>query len=439
MRGNNPPKGFWYRFGHLFKRLFPERQIHLRTGGKVSFLRFSTFSQVTLVLLFLLSGGWATFTSVSYILHDKVIATKNNQIAGARLAYRSLLGEVAEYQNKFTAITNDLEENHALMLGLVEQNAALQQNLKSVEIQLDTTEKESQKVVATREFLKGQLSEIEDEMRSLVSRNYTLKDNLGSVETDLQTALAERNQSLFKGNRMRRQIKELEGRLADMQETELQAVQRLSEGTSSYIEAMEKLVKLTGLKVNGLLSADGYLLEGQGGPFIAAKPDGLPAEMLKVNLTNLDARLRHSEALQDIMRKLPLTAPLNSYRITSSYGKRRDPINKRWGAHYGLDMGATFKTSVYVTAPGVVTHVGWKGKYGRLIEVDHGAGMKTRYGHLHKILVKKGEKLKFRQKIGLLGSTGRSTGAHLHYEVVFKGKARNPAKFIKAGRYVFQD
>ncbi|HIJ46214.1 MAG TPA: M23 family metallopeptidase, partial [Rhodospirillaceae bacterium] len=68
-----------------------------------------------------------------------------------------------------------------------------------------------------------------------------------------------------------------------------------------------------------------------------------------------------------------------------------------------------------------------------------GAGLKTRYGHLQKTLVKKGQKLKFREKIGLLGNTGRSTGAHLHYEVVFKGKARNPMKFIKAGRYVFQD
>jgi len=86
----------------------------------------------------------------------------------------------------------------------------------------------------------------------------------------------------------------------------------------------------------------------------------------------------------------------------------------------------------------VVSYAGWNGKYGKLIEINHGAGLKTRYGHLHKILVKKGQKIKFRQRIGLLGSTGRSTGAHLHYEVVFRGKAKNPMKFIKAGQNVFQ-
>jgi murein DD-endopeptidase MepM/ murein hydrolase activator NlpD len=107
--------------------------------------------------------------------------------------------------------------------------------------------------------------------------------------------------------------------------------------------------------------------------------------------------------------------------------------------HYGIDLGGIFKSSVYATAPGVVSYVGWKGKIGRLVEINHGAGIKTRYGHLHKILVKKGQKIGFRDKIGLLGSTGRSTGAHLHYEIQSGGRPQDPMKFIKAGRYVFQN
>ena len=118
---------------------------------------------------------------------------------------------------------------------------------------------------------------------------------------------------------------------------------------------------------------------------------------------------------------------------------QRWSINRRWASHYGLDLGGGFKSKVYSTAPGVVTYAGWKGKYGKLVEISHGAGMKTRYGHMNKIYVKKGQKVKFHQKIGLLGSTGRSTGAHLHYEVVFRGRAKNPMKFIKAGRNVFQN
>jgi murein DD-endopeptidase MepM/ murein hydrolase activator NlpD len=423
----------------LTRRLFPDRQLHLRTDGRVSFFRLSHGLQLSILALFLATGAWMTFASVSYLLHDKVLGAKDGQIASAHLAYRSLLAEVAEYQNKFTGITQDLEENHAMMLGLVEQNASLQQNLKSVVTQLSSTELEKRHVTAVREDLKGQLAEINNKMSSLSTRNYALKDNLDSTELDLQTALAERNKALFESTRMRRNIKSLEVRLVDLQKAEENSVKRLTQRTTDYNETMEKVIKLTGLTVKRLLIADNSLPRGQGGPFIEVKPDDLPANRLKANLSNLDSYLRQSEGLQGIMAKLPLAAPMNSFYITSGFGKRRDPINKRWAAHYGVDMGNVFKSSVYATAPGVVTYAGWKGKYGKLVEVSHGAGLKTRFGHLNKILIKKGQKIKFRDKIGLMGGTGRSTGAHLHYEVLFNNRYKNPMKFIKAGRYVFQN
>ena len=107
--------------------------------------------------------------------------------------------------------------------------------------------------------------------------------------------------------------------------------------------------------------------------------------------------------------------------------------------HYGLDFAGPFKTIVRATAAGVITYAGRKGPYGRFVEINHGLGVKTRYAHLHKILVKKGEKVNFRQKIGMMGSTGRSTGSHVHYEVLFKGRSQDPDKFLKAGKYVFKD
>ena len=97
------------------------------------------------------------------------------------------------------------------------------------------------------------------------------------------------------------------------------------------------------------------------------------------------------------------------------------------------------RQSIYAPAPGTVRVAGWRAKYGRFIEIDHGSGVRTRYGHLHKILVKRGQQVAFRDKIGLLGNSGRSTGPHLHYETVLKGKAVDPMKFLKAGRYVFQE
>ncbi len=425
----------------VVERLFPERQFHLRTDGRVSYFVFSRRLQIALVGAFVVFGAWTAFASISFMLHDKLIVAKDNQIANARLAYRSLLKEVATYQSKFASITTDLKENHNIMLGLVQQNTALQQNLKSVSSKLDTTEKERERVIATNEYLKNQLSDAKSEISTLASGNDSLKENLSVIENDLQTALAERNKSIFEGTKMRRYIKEMETRLANLQETEMQSVQRLTDGTEAYIDTMQKVVDMTGLKVASLLSADGSNDDqGQGGPFIAANPGtGLPADKLNASMSYLNTKLRHSEALQSVMRRIPLSPPLFSYRITSGYGKRRDPMNNKWSAHYGLDMGAPFKSRVYATAPGVVTFAGWKGHYGKLVEIDHGAGIKTRYGHLNKILVKKGDKVKFRQKIALLGNTGRSTGHHLHYEISFRGKTRNPTNFIKAGRYVFQN
>jgi murein DD-endopeptidase MepM/ murein hydrolase activator NlpD len=431
--------GLRQRAGELLDRLFPERQIHMRTQGRVSFVRLSQRAQVAFTATLIAAVGWTAFVSVTYVRHDTVLTAKDNQISNARAAYRSLLGEVSDYQMKFTNLARDLEDNHALMLGLVEKNASLQQSLTSVAKQLTMTQSEREEIVNARERLKTKLSEIEDKMRQMSSKNFSLSDNLQSVEHDLQSALAERNQALFEGTRMNRRVKELEARLTELQETEELAVQRLTESTINYIDTMEKVVTIAGLDVNGLIAGEMGRAKEQGGPFIAAKPDDLPAKKLRTNLVALDTHLGRWEALQGVMQKLPLTVPLSSYNITSGYGKRRDPINNRWAAHYGIDLGSTFKAPVYATAPGVVTFAGWHGNYGKLIEIDHGAGLTTRYGHLDKFLVKKGDKVEFQKVIGQLGNTGRSTGAHLHYEIIYKGRAKNPMNFIRAGRYVFQE
>ena len=392
-----------------------------------------------MLLVFLITGGWVTYASVAYVRNDSVLAGKDNQIADSKRAYRTLLGEVSEYQRKFTNLASDLEDSHSLMLALVEKNASLQRNLSTVARKLNVTRSEREQVASARKELKEKLTSIEVKMRDMSNQNFSLTDNLSTAEADLQKALSERNRSLYEGTRMRRRIKNLEVRLADLQKTEEVAIQRLTDSTTNYIETMEKVVSVAGLNLKHLLKGYELPASGQGGPFIAAGLGDLPGKQMKERLANLDIHLTRWEALQDVMQKIPLSPPLNSFYITSSFGKRRDPINGRWAAHYGLDLGGPFKSRVYSPASGVVTYAGWKGKYGKLVEIDHGAGLKTRYGHLNRLFVKKGQKVSFHQKIGLLGNTGRSTGKHLHYEIVFRGRAKNPMKFIKAGRNVFKE
>lgn len=439
MQRDSQQATFGDRCRALLGRLFPERQIHLRTKGKVSFVRFTQRIQIAISLVLLAGLGWAAFASISFVRNEAVLEGKDSEIANSKQAYRTLLGEVSEYQKKFTDVTADLEDSHSLMVGLIEKNAWLRQSLSKVSKKLDLTQSEREQIASARENLKNKLSTIEDKVRNISNQNFSLADNLSTAESDLQKALAGRNKALYEGTRMSRRIKNLEGRLTELQKTEENAIQRLTDSTATYIKTMKKVVSVAGLDIKKLLTGIDLLTAAQGGPFIAAGSGNLPGNEMRESLANLDLHLSRWEALQGIMKRIPLAPPLNAYYVTSGFGKRRDPINRRWAAHYGLDLGGPFKSSVYSTAPGVVSFAGWKGKYGKLVEIDHGAGLKTRYGHLNKYSVKKGQKIKFHQKIGWLGSTGRSTGAHLHYEVVFRGKAMNPIKFIKAGRYVFQD
>ena len=427
------------RFGRLLERWFPERQVMLRTDGRVAYIQLTKRIQLAAFSVLLLIGAWTVFGSVSYVLHGQVITAKEGQIADARLAYRSLLSEVVDYQNKFSTLTRDLEQNNTMMLGLVEKNSALEQNLRSVQNRLEMTEKERQQVIAARQNLKTELNTLEGRMRSMANHNFSLKGSLDTIESDLQVAMSERNEAQYEGVRVRRQLQKLEARLGQLQDNELDVIQRLTEQTIDFVSDMDKVVQMAGLKTDTLLPAEDVQLRDQGGPSFALSDKDLPGDGLKASLAVLENNIALSNALREVMGRLPLSSPLDSYYLTSSYGKRRDPVNKRWAMHYGLDMGAPFRSTVYATAPGVVTYAGWKGRYGKFVEITHGNGVKTRFGHMSKILVKKGQKIAFRDKVGLLGSTGRSTGPHLHYEVVFKGKSKNPLKFIKAGRHVFQE
>ncbi len=433
-----------HRWARAIMRFFPDREIMLRTDGKVRFLKVSKALQVSSFGVIVVAAGWAIFTSFSFFIHDKVVASKNREILDARMVYRSLLSEVSDYQNKFSNLTTALGKNHGLMLDLVEKNATLQQNLRSAENQLESSNTRHQRIVTARAELKSKLSGIENEMKALNGHNFSLKGNLNSITTNLENALSERNFALSQSKKLSNTVSKLENELATLHKTEKDILVNLTARTKDNIDDIQYVLKRTGINVVKLLkdnkdNDDNSENEsGQGGPFIALKPDSEPGQRLKTTLSNLNSHLKEFSELQLLMKRLPISAPLDYFTISSHYGKRRDPINKRWAMHYGLDFGGIKNTAVFVTAPGTVTYAGRKGRYGKLIEIDHGLGFKTRYGHLNKILVKRGQKVDYRTKIGLMGSTGRSTGPHLHYEVFVMGKHQNPWRFIKAGRYVYK-
>jgi murein DD-endopeptidase MepM/ murein hydrolase activator NlpD len=195
-------------------------------------------------------------------------------------------------------------------------------------------------------------------------------------------------------------------------------------------------VEATDMELDDVMSAGS---EGQGGPYIPL--DGPTSELrhgeFQPRINTIEARLYEAQALDTVVTAIPLGHPVvNETVMTSRFGVRRDPFTKRPTHHGGLDFIGGPMSPIVTTAPGRVIRAGWNGTYGNLVEIDHGHGFTTRYAHLKKIYVKRGDILEEGEKVGGMGSTGRSSGTHLHYEVRFQGRAYDPLKFIKAGLHV---
>ena len=178
----------------------------------------------------------------------------------------------------------------------------------------------------------------------------------------------------------------------------------------------------------------GVQVAAVGGPFV---PVTLQQGRQRLRAPAL-SHLRRARQLRPAERARSIAVPVRKpivgeIDLSSGFGVRTDPFLGRPAMHTGLDFRSSMGDPVRATANGTVETAGWSGGYGNMVEIDHGNGFATRYGHLSKIDVKVGQKIKIGQVIGRVGSTGRSTGPHLHYETRIDGEAVDPQKFLRAG------
>lgn len=167
-----------------------------------------------------------------------------------------------------------------------------------------------------------------------------------------------------------------------------------------------------------------------GGPFDGASQGDPTFKSLFSSWKKLDN-------LADGAIAVPSDKPVKTAAFTSGYGVRSDPFGGGAARHMGIDLAGPSGTPIYATADGVVSEAGWNsGGYGNLVKLGHGKGIETRYGHMSAIMVKPGQRVVRGQQIGRMGSTGRSTGSHLHYEVRIDGRAVNPIPFMKSNDYL---
>ena len=180
------------------------------------------------------------------------------------------------------------------------------------------------------------------------------------------------------------------------------------------------------------LGLDPSRLQGVGGPFEAVEP----VRAADPNFKALFMSWKKLEQLEQGTIAIPSTEPVKGTAFTSGFGVRADPFRGRAAMHAGIDLAGPIGTPIYATADGLVGRSQWVSGYGNLVELDHGRGIQTRYGHLSRSMVAAGQKVKRGDVIALMGSTGRSTGSHLHYEVRIDGKAVNPIPFMQSSDFL---
>jgi murein DD-endopeptidase MepM/ murein hydrolase activator NlpD len=230
----------------------------------------------------------------------------------------------------------------------------------------------------------------------------------------------------------------IEATLARVQES----LDRLEHRQTTTLSSLEETYEAKARRIRGVLAdlgvdanklMTGTKVAAMGGPFIPAR---LPAEsntferqVYRVNIARNQVE-RLTRSLSVVPVRKPLAGELD---YSSGFGVRMDPFTRSPAMHTGLDLHSEIGEPVRATANGTVTAAGWSGGYGKCIDIDHGNGFVTRYGHLSAIDVHIGQQIKIGQIIGKVGTTGRSTGPHLHYETRVWGEAVDPEKFLRAG------
>lgn len=205
--------------------------------------------------------------------------------------------------------------------------------------------------------------------------------------------------------------------------------------------ALEEIERLEGVFADIRLPSSRFVANapetastGTGGPFVPVREASAPGDAFSRQLARIETVLGTVETFQNAVDVIPIRRPITeNARISSGFGSRIDPFLGRRAMHSGIDFAVPTGTSVNAPATGTVTKAKWWGGYGKAVEIDHGNGVVSRYGHLSKILVKEGQTVSTGEVIAKAGSTGRSTGPHLHYETWVDGKAVNPMRFLGAG------
>jgi murein DD-endopeptidase MepM/ murein hydrolase activator NlpD len=397
----------------------------LTHAGKL--VRLGPVAFWTIVGTLVIMAGWSIITATYFAFHDDVLARLIAREASMQFAYEDRIAEMRMQVDRVTSRQMlDQEQLEQKLEQLRRRQSLLEARTATLGSMVDPVTTGSIRP-ATRGSNSG------DSTSASMPKSSPINDTvIYSTPIDREARLETRGTLPLRGGTTA-ETASADGMLARLQDS----LDRVETRQSNALNALERGYDSKASRIREALSDLGLDpgrvdVSAMGGPFVPAKPpesNGFERQIYRVNLARAQLD-RLNRTLAAVPVRKPVTSEID---MTSGFGVRIDPFVNRPAMHTGLDFRGNIGDPVRATASGTVTHAGWAGGYGNMVEVDHGNGLSTRYGHLSEIEANVGQTIRTGQVIGRLGSSGRSTGPHLHYETRVDGEAVDPERFLRAG------
>ncbi len=435
--------GLSHRLHAALERAFPEQRIFLRSENETKFVRLGPGTQLVAWTGSTAFVAW-TIIATAILLMDSIgSGSLRDQAAREQALYEQRLNalsqdrdhraeEARQAQERFNAALAQVSAMQSALLSSEDRRKELETGIDVIQATLRRTMKERDAARAETEVALADLGanganggeEVPADVEKTVDF-LAMALNGAAAERDLMAHAAA--EAALEKDRLIVEAKMMEQRNA-------QIFSQLEDAVSISLTPLDKMFRAAGLPTETILESVRRGYSGQGGPLTPLKfsTKGKDADPDSLRANSILERMDRMNLYRIALQKTPFAMPVKSaFRFTSGFGPR-------WGRmHNGTDFAASHGTPIYSTADGVVIHAGRQSGYGLMVKIQHEFGIETRYAHMSKIRVNVGQRVSRGDRIGDMGSTGRSTGVHLHYEVRVGGKPVNPMTYIKAARDVF--
>ncbi len=435
------------KLNHLLERFFPERRVFLKSDTDTRFIRLRPSTQLVAFAGAATVVAWAIVATAILLMDSIGAGNFREQAKRDQLLYQERLNVLASErdmrmeealaaQDRFNAALQQISVMQSQLLASETRRRELETGIDVIQTTLRNTMNDRDAARAAMAELKEQKAEVVASAGTAAA-GVTPVDFLAEV---LAETAAERDQIEAVAKDALDRMDELEFEIALMRDQNDEIFRQLEEAMAVSVAPLDKMFRSAGMPTDQIIEQVRRGYSGQGGPLtplsFSTSGDEPTEDELRANrlLEQMDTLNLYRIAAE----RAPFAMPVKSvFRYTSGFGYRRDPKTGGRRMHNGTDFAASHGTDIFATADGVVTHAGWQSGFGRLIRIQHDFGIETLYAHNSNLRVRKGQRVSRGDHIADMGSTGRSTGTHLHYEVRVGGRPVNPMIYIKAANNVF--